>query len=112
MTNTTVNNSLSCKVRRTSRFTGKETTLELPVHEARVHIWLNTASRERPLIQEAFPELTAAEREFLKTGYTVSDWVKIFNEIECAKCKATGRLADGTPCADCEGHGCIERPED
>jgi hypothetical protein len=30
------------------------------------------------LIQDAFPNLTPAEREFIKTGYTQEDWDAIF----------------------------------
>ena len=28
----------------------------------------------RRLVQEIFPQLSDVEREFLKTGYTASDW--------------------------------------
>ena len=31
-------------------------------------------------IQDIFPNLTASEREFIKTGYTDEDWKAIFGE--------------------------------
>lgn len=31
-------------------------------------------------IQDIFPNLTASEREFIKTGYTDEDWKEIFGE--------------------------------
>ena len=34
----------------------------------------------RRLIQQIFPQLSEVEREFLKTGYTASDWRIIHGE--------------------------------
>lgn len=31
-------------------------------------------------IQDIFPNLSASEREFIKTGYTEEDWLTIFGE--------------------------------
>ena len=47
--------------------------------EAMVH-WLNTPINERPLIQEAFPQLSADDREFILTGTTGAAWEAMFNE--------------------------------
>jgi hypothetical protein len=56
-----------------SRWTGHVAARELPITEAQIHAWFNGA-----LIQDAFPQLEAPEREFLKTGYTREDWVQMF----------------------------------
>jgi hypothetical protein len=40
------------------------------------HVWMNGK-----FVQEAFHFLTSAEREFLKTGLTESEWNTIFKDI-------------------------------
>jgi len=40
----------------------------------------NAAYHKGALIQDAFPFLTADEREFLMTGITKSEWNEIFSE--------------------------------
>lgn len=57
------------KVTRTSPFTGKVHTLEIPVTHDQIVAWQNGA-----LIQDAMPNLTADEREFVKTGVTPEEW--------------------------------------
>jgi len=52
-------------------------TLNLPVTEAQLDAW---ASGE--LIQNAFPNLSADEREFLKTGITAEEWESLFGGEE------------------------------
>jgi len=37
---------------------------------------------ELRLIQQIFPNLTAAQREFVKTGYTQEDWDQMFAGME------------------------------
>lgn len=64
-------------ITRISPLTGKTTTLDLPVTEQQL-MELNTPNRR--LIQEIFPNLSSAEREFVKTGYTQEDWDYMFNE--------------------------------
>ena len=64
-------------VTRTSPYTGKPATLDLPVTQAQ----LDEAARppqERRLIQDIFPGLPAPAREFIRTGYTPADWDAIF----------------------------------
>ena len=63
------------KITRTSPLTGKVTTLDLDVTSAQM---TEFASSNRRLVQEIFPNLTAAEREFIKTGYTQEDWNRLF----------------------------------
>lgn len=43
---------------------------------------LDSYARGGVLLQDAFPGLSKADREFIKTGYTQSDWDQIFGEEE------------------------------
>jgi len=61
------------QITRANPFTGKETTLDLDITVQQIE-----AYEQGALIQDAFPNLTAGEREFLKTGITDEDWDKMF----------------------------------
>lgn len=63
------------KVYRTSPLTGQENCMELDVSQEQLE---ELSRRPRRLIQEIFPKLTPAEREFLLTGYTQEDWDRMF----------------------------------
>ncbi len=52
-------------------------SLDLPVTEAQLAAYEGGA-----LLQNAFPNLTPGEREFIKTGITQAEWVAIFGEDE------------------------------
>ena len=69
-------------ITRTSPLTGKQNTMDLPVTEEQLREF-STRPRAR-LIQEIFPNLLPAEREFLNTGYTQEDWDAMFAEDEDA----------------------------
>jgi type IV secretory pathway ATPase VirB11/archaellum biosynthesis ATPase len=56
-------------ITRTSMFSGKEYSIEIPVTEAQIEAWQNGE-----LIQKAMPKLTADQREFLMTGVTPEEW--------------------------------------
>ena len=56
-------------ITRVSPMTGRENTMDLDITEEQFGQWRNGA-----YIQDAFPNLTAAQREFLKTGFTEEDW--------------------------------------
>lgn len=62
---------------RKSPFTGKVNAMELPLSveqfNAAVSVW-----QSGTLIQNAFPTLSAGEREFIKTGITPEDWERTF----------------------------------
>lgn len=60
------------EVTRVSIITGKEHTLVLPVAHERIANWID--GKDSRLIQEAFPELSDDEREFLLTGATREEW--------------------------------------
>lgn len=62
---------------RTSPLTGLSNTMDLDITEEQVWQYRNGA-----LLQQAFPNLTAEEREFFKTGYTAEDWEMMFGACE------------------------------
>jgi hypothetical protein len=63
------------KVTRTSPLTGKENTQDLPITKEQMADWESGRVR---YIQNAFPNLTAAQREFILTGSTEDDWERMF----------------------------------
>jgi hypothetical protein len=62
-------------ITRTSLYSRITRTLDLPVTEAQLDAW---ASGE--LIQNAFPDLSPDDREFLKTGITAEEWEQLYKE--------------------------------
>ena len=62
-------------ITKQSPFTGKTHTIDIPVTEEQLARW-----RLGTLIQDAMPNLTAAEREFLMTGITPEEWALAFGE--------------------------------
>ena len=60
------------EVIRVSPLTGITNTMYMDISDEQIEEW-NDTNRTR-LIQDIFPNLTEAEREFIMTGYTVSDW--------------------------------------
>lgn len=67
-----------------SRLTGKLNTMPLPADADTVLAWL--VGRERgervPLVQDAFPHFSRAQREFLLTGSTPQEWDEHIGEPE------------------------------
>ena len=61
------------KITRVSPFSNKKTTLELDVTARQIASW-----EKGELIQDAMPNLTAGEREFIKMGITPDEWDDIF----------------------------------
>jgi len=66
-------------ISRTSPLTGEIATKEIDVTAAQIVSW-----EGGELVQNAFPNTTPSEREFIKSGYTDSDWDEMFGEIEDA----------------------------
>jgi hypothetical protein len=64
-------------VERKSPFTGKIHTMDLPITEEQVNSYMGGE-----LIQDAFPNLTPDEREFIKNGITPDEWDEMFCEEE------------------------------
>lgn len=63
------------KVSRVSVFSRKLNSMVLPVAQDRIEVW---ASGAGALIQDAFPELNADQREFLMSGATPEEWEDMF----------------------------------
>lgn len=61
------------KITRISPFSGKETTRDLPVTEEQFQRWHNGE-----LIQYAFSNISAGDREFIKTGITEEEWDQLW----------------------------------
>lgn len=67
------------KVTRKSSFSGKENTMDLDITEEQLADYETTNG---PLVQNAFPNLSADEREFIMTGITPDEWNDMFVEEE------------------------------
>ena len=65
-------------ITRKSMVSGIERSMDLPVTEAQLERYYE----EGILLQNAFPNLTPGQREFIKTGITQAEWVDIFGEDE------------------------------
>ena len=61
------------KITRVSPFSNKKSTLEIDVTARQIASW-----EKGELIQDAMPNLTPAEREFIKLGITPDEWDDIF----------------------------------
>ena len=64
-------------VTRTSLFTRKRNSMTLKTTPQQFMDW-----QRGKLIQDAFPELTADEREFLQSGATPEEWDNVFGKEE------------------------------
>ena len=62
------------RITKTSIFTGKDNTMELPISLERLARWQHGEG----LIQDVFPELTRDQREFIMTGATQEEWDEMF----------------------------------
>lgn len=65
----------------TSQLTGLPNSMELPITEAELLAWRRQGA-SAPYIQDAFPHLTADEREFILTGVTPQEWEAAFGGLE------------------------------
>ena len=65
------------KITRTSPLTGDTATKEIDVTAAQIAAW-----ERGELAQNAFPDASPSEREFIMTGCTESDWTAMFGEEE------------------------------
>ena len=61
------------QVTRTDPFTQKENTLEIDITQEQITAWCNGTH-----IQNAMPDLTPDEREFIMTGIMADSWEKMF----------------------------------
>lgn len=65
------------KITRTSKLTGITRTKEIDVTEDQLLAW-----EMGKLIQDAMPQLSADDREFIKTGITGEEWDQLFGGSE------------------------------
>lgn len=61
------------KITRTSILTGKTVTRDVPVTQEQLDAWMSGV-----LIQDAMPDVSADEREFLISGITPEEWAEEF----------------------------------
>lgn len=65
------------KITKKSQLTGKIHTLDIDITQSQLDSWNNGA-----LIQNAMPNISKDEREFLITGITPLEWKETFGEDE------------------------------
>ena len=65
------------KITRSSSLTGETATKEIDVTAAQIASW-----EGGELAQNAFPNASPSEREFIMSGYTDFDWDEMFWEID------------------------------
>ena len=63
------------QITKASPITSKETSMEIDVTEDQIKAWENGQ-----LIQDAMPNLSADEREFIMTGFTPSEWDEMYGD--------------------------------
>ena len=61
-------------ITRISPFSGNTISLDIPVTQAQLDAWASGT-----LIQDAMPNLSADEREFIMTGITAQEWDDMFS---------------------------------
>jgi hypothetical protein len=69
----TLNGVYTMKITRTSRLTGKTSVMYLDITKEQLFSWV-----DGELVQNAMPQLSAEEREFLMTGITPDEWDSVF----------------------------------
>jgi len=64
-------------ITKTSNLTGKINSREIPVTAEAYEAW--RTRRDTRMVQDAFPELSAEDREFLLSGITPEEWSAAFD---------------------------------
>ena len=64
-------------ITRTSWVSGEVNTLDLPITQTQLDLYAAGA-----LLQDAFPNLTPDEREFIKSGITAEEWDSLFGGLD------------------------------
>lgn len=64
-------------IQKVSMLTGKLNEMDIPVTPQQISAW-----RKGALIQNAMPNLSPEQREFLITGSTPNEWSAAFSEAE------------------------------
>ena len=63
------------QITKKSIFTGTERTLEINITQDQFDAWKNGM-----LIQDAMPNISAEEREFIMTGTTKGEWDEVMSD--------------------------------
>ena len=63
------------RIIRRSSLSGKDHAMDLHVSKEQLAAYAAGA-----FVQDAFPQLNAAEREFILTGITPKEWAEVFGE--------------------------------
>ena len=66
------------RITKESLLSGKQNQMVLPVRQGQIEHWIDTCM----LVQDAFPQLNADQREFLISGSTPEEWDAMFGEDE------------------------------
>tara|TARA_R110002153_G_scaffold261400_1_gene421794 strand:- start:343 stop:543 length:201 start_codon:yes stop_codon:yes gene_type:complete len=64
-------------ITKKSMVTGNNATKNIDVTQTQLNAWENGA-----LIQDAMPQVSLSDREFIKTGITNDEWNNLFKEIK------------------------------
>ena len=64
-------------ITKKSMFSGEWNTMDIPVTQSQIDDW-----ESGTLIQDAMPNISADNREFLKTGVTPEEWTDTFGPDE------------------------------
>jgi hypothetical protein len=68
-------------ITKISSLTGNEHTMNINITES--ELWrVENRHNSMELIQDIVPNLPMEEREFLMTGITNEEWIRIFGEID------------------------------
>lgn len=70
------------KITKVNPFDGTSTTIDMPITEEQYASW-----RKGMLVQNAFPQLNADEREFLISGIPPGKWDEYMGNDEVCICK-------------------------
>ena len=65
------------KITKTSPFTNTTNVMDINVTQEQIALW-----ESGTLIQNAMPNISADEREFIMTGITPSEWAEAFGSSE------------------------------
>ena len=65
-------------ITRQSQWSGKVRTLDIPVTYDQLYEWKQRGTR----IQQAMPNLTPDQREFLMTGITPEEWEEMWEKTD------------------------------
>tara|TARA_R110000764_G_C10792491_1_gene357789 strand:+ start:183 stop:425 length:243 start_codon:yes stop_codon:yes gene_type:complete len=77
-------------ITKKSLVTGNNATKNIDVTQTQLNAWENGA-----LIQDAMPQVSLSDREFIKTGITNDEWNNLFKETKhVSRIKSTTSLEE------------------